>query len=912
MRRKLLSLLVLLCAISVASSTMVFSQAGAISGTVKDPAGAVIAGAQVQIRNEATGETRSVTTDDQGRFRIDKLAPGRYKLTFSSAGFKPAERTVQVEGRLQTIDISLEVSAPDVRVDVGPKGGVPANAEPNYRALRDGEKFESYSVSNLTIKRDVGTLLLRSGRVSFLPAVMDRVVKAVFVGDGELSLAPQVGLERQYLRLITGKDSIVEPFNRAVFCFTDATYDEVKRQGQPVSDQSGAADSLKDFNDRVRTRTERPISFVQAILSSDAENIDAEILTDLYNPKRPGFFSAFMFGKNMGDLRFHVRPRGALPQLLSPEEVALVNLDPGGEKDTILYLAHFEREYKDGTASSREDKRMIDAEHYRMETVIDGGEKLTAQAELTFTALFDGDRVLGFGLLPNLRVSRMTFGGQDINFIQEQRKRDGSAYVVLPEPLVKGKQYKLTLEYQGERVVQDAGGGNFFIGARTSWYPSVNAFNDRATYDITFKVPKKYILVGVGKQVKNWIEGDFAASQWVSEVPLAVAGFNYAQFKKKEMTDADTKYQIEGYATSTLPSYLEGASNVIGGMSPVRMLDGAMVEAQNSMRIFTAWFGEAPYGRIAITQQPQPFFGQSWPTLVYLPLIAFFDSTQRWMLLNRNISSLTEFVQEVTPHEVAHQWWGHIVGWASYHDQWLSEGTADFSASLYLQLAEQKPDKYLKFWEHHREAILEKTEWGRSANDVGPIWMGLRLITYKSRDAYRRLVYPKGGYIFHMLRWMMYDRQTGDQRFIAMMKDFVKSHFNQNSSTESFKQVVERHMTPLMDLDGNKKMDWFFNQWVYGTQVPRYRFEYSLTPEPDGKVLLKAVVTQSGVSEDFKMLVPIYLDVDGKIIRLGQANITGNSSTPEVRVKLSMKPKRVMINAWHDVLAHESVSVEKK
>ncbi|HEY7546418.1 MAG TPA: hypothetical protein VID27_16130, partial [Blastocatellia bacterium] len=197
------------------------------------------------------------------------------------------------------------------------------------------------------------------------------------------------------------------------------------------------------------------------------------------------------------------------------------------------------------------------------------------------------------------------------------------------------------------------------------------------------------------------------------------------------------------------------------------------------------------------------------------------------------------------------------------------------------------------------------------ATDVGPIWMGLRLITYKTAGAYQRLVYPKGSYIFHMLRWMMYDRQNGDQKFIAMMKDFVKSHFNQNASTESFKRVVEKHMTPLMDLDGNGKMDWFFNEWVYGTEVPKYKFEYSVVPDSEGKFLLKFTLSQSGVSENFKMLVPVYLDLDGKIVRLGQVNIAGSGTTQELKVKLPVKPKRVLINAWHDVLAYESLSVQR-
>jgi hypothetical protein len=442
--------------------------------------------------------------------------------------------------------------------------------------------------------------------------------------------------------------------------------------------------------------------------------------------------------------------------------------------------------------------------------------------------------------------------------------------------------------------------------SRTSWYPSVNAFNDRAIFDLVFKVPKQYTLVGVGELVKEWREENFAASEWVSEVPLAVAGFNYGLYKKKEVVDSDTKYQIEAYATSELPSYMRRASEM-ANMSPSAMAQSALVDAQNSMRIFTKYFGEAPYGRIAITQQPQFNFGQSWPTLVYLPVSAFLDSTQRYMLMGGINSRLSEFIDEVGAHEVSHQWWGHMVGWASYHDQWLSEGFADFSAGLFLLMTEKRPDKFLHYWERQRQKILEKNEFGRNANDAGPVWLGLRLLSTKNPRAYNNLVYAKGGYALHMLRSIMFDNKTGDERFIEMMHDFVKSRLNENASTESFKRCVERHMTSGMDLDGNRRMDWFFNQWVYGSEIPSYKFEYTLTPEAEGKALLRATLTQSGVSERFRMLVPVYLDIEGKVIRLGEVPVAGNHSV-DFKIRLSQRPKRVLINAYHDVLANEIVN----
>lgn len=107
-------------------------------------------------------------------------------------------------------------------------------------------------------------------------------------------------------------------------------------------------------------------------------------------------------------------------------------------------------------------------------------------------------------------------------------------------------------------------------------------------------------------------------------------------------------------------------------------------------------------------------------------------------------------------------------------------------------------------------------------------------------------------------------------------------------------------------------MDWFFQQWGYGAEVPRYKFDYALTPDADGKVMLKGTLTQSEVLPNFKMPVPVYLDFDGKnIVRLGSINIAGNMTTPEFQVKLPQKLKRVLINYHHDALAYESVSVGK-
>ncbi len=794
-----------------------------------------------------------------------------------------------------------------------------ANADETYQRLRQLALDDTVTVEDLEIQRDIARFRL-SGTISFGQAVDGRRPLAVFTGQGELIFEPSLPWEQRNLQLHIQQNSVRETFSSAVFWFTDATEQQLREGGSPGSPDAQAENALQRVRSRLRKRDKRPGSRTEAMLQGeDMDNVEAIILRALARGPEEGVFLAYLHGKKYSDLRFFVRPGGALPQVLSPEEVALVHVKPGADDEGIWYLAHRDEEYRQNTHDSREPTSAVDALHYQLETTVQKNRKIEATCLIRFKALRDGERVVSFGLLPDLRVESVKLGGEEIAFIQEPKDADGSFHVILPEPAKKDEEIELEASYFGEDVIRSEGGGNFAVGARTSWYPSLGSFNDRATFDITFHYPKSFELVSIGQLQGEPEKGkNYTTARWVSEVPLAVAGFNYGDFKKAAVEDESIGYLVEGYATSRPPDFLNSNAGELptqgsraprgpemGNMSPKRMMERAMGEAQMSMRLFTKYFGPLPYGRVAITQQPQFSFGQSWPSLVYLPVSAFLDATQRWALLGRGAFKFSHFIQELTPHEVAHQWWGHIVGWASYHDQWLSEGLADFSAGLYLRATRETPQEYLRFLERGRDAILEKNQFGFSPNEVGPIWMGHRLITRKTSSAYRRLIYPKGGFVLHMLRQMMYDNQTGDAAFVAMMQDFVKSHHNQNASTESFKEVVERHMTQGMNLEGNGTMDWFFRQWVYGTEVPSYELAYRLEPGEGGQTQLVAKITQSGVSDEFAMPVPIYVVREGQTIRLGSMSLAGSMTSDEINVPLPFKPETVSINAFHDILASD-------
>ena len=887
--------------------TIAHGAGGRIEGRVTNPKGAVVVGATVTALDPAGGQPTTVVTDGEGRYKIEGLKAGIYTVTITAKGFSNAHREdVKVEeGAVATFDAALEIAPIESTVNV-PAPGPKPNTDPVYQQLRQLGKNDAdfggpfATVSNLVLRRDAATFTLHNGEVYFPSPVEGRVTSAVFVGDGELVLEPPTPIEKHTLSLFIDGEKLTEPFTHLVMRFTDKTLDEIKVSPNAKMGTGGAQASKA--RDLYRTNQ-------QLMRKELHDNGELRAIADLYSPQRPGYFDAFIGGSKHGKLIFLLDPLGLPP--VSPEEVALLSY---GDSDGGIWTAfHLADEYSKGTASSSEDHRLIDITHHEIVGTIKG-TRITATDVITFRSLASGTRVIPLDLYRSLRVSRVQDEqGADLNFIQEGKDDDADFGIILPQALEAGKTYKFKVEYDGEGALRDSGGGNFILIPRSTWYPN-NAgtqFGDRAIFDMTFSYPKGHMFVATGAPVgAETREGDVIEAKWSSgQTELAVAGFNYGRFKKKELLDKDSGYNIEVYVNTEVPDELKqiqrqieqiesangpgSTGTTLGSITTTGMADAALADAENSLRIYNAFFGKLPYTRIAMTQQPAGFFGQAWPTLVFMPYIAFIDSTQRTQLLGTR-GGTDNFWRYVAPHEISHQWWGHIVGWDSYHDQWMSEGFAEFSASLYVQITRGN-DKFIDFWEDHRRQIIQSSPATRDKKPytIGPVTQGYRLSNAKTGAAYQFLVYPKGAFILHMIRMMMFNKGgPGDARFQVMMKDFVKTNFNRDVSTEDFKHIVEKHM--------GANMDWFFNEWVYGTEMPSYRFDYQLA---DGGTTLNGKITQSGVSDSFQMLVPVYVDFGKGWLRIGAATITGNSSVELKGIKLPQPGKSAAVCALDDILA---------
>lgn len=770
------------------------------------------------------------------------------------------------------------------------------NSDPNYAALRNITLgSEAVSVTNFDLKRDAGTFRLTSGTVCFVPQVNGRVTGAVFAGDGTFLLNPPTETERKSLKYLTKEDEFNEKFERLVLRFTDSTYDDIKKAGAAAN---GGCDAglLKDSQNTTRHKLKH--------------NLEAELLQEVLSPEPRGLFWAFIHGKRYDDKEIY-------------------SLDPNANSDQVDFWTYDENKFGDWASFHFTQPhprgsvgRVIRIEHHQLDTTLEKNGALSGKATTTFISQRDGLRVVPLDLFHTLRVQSVTADNQPLSFIQEDKNDDADFAVILPKPLAAGEKFSITTTYSGKDAVSNEGGGNYFPIAREDWYPNGvgGAFGEYASYDMTFHIPKGMKIAATGAPVSESNEGGQNITVWKSETPQTVAGFSYGRFKVEEGKLTKPEMSIRSFANEESPNWVQALQQAtssslpgqspmtgvaLGTMSTTSLNKKALAEGELAEQLYSDYFGPSMFTHLELTQQTACSFGQSWPGLVWIPICYYFDTTVRHQL---GIDwGDRGYWKVVTPHEVAHQWWGHTVGFSSGRDQWMSEGFADMSASLYLSMIEKDPKKFLTFWNDERDLLLEKNAQGFRAIDAGPVTMGYRAGNSRTGGGItRRLIYPKGAYILYMIRMMMHDNREGDKLFKEMMQDFVNTYRGKAATTEDFKAIVEKHMTPDMDAEVNHKMDWFFNEYVYGTQLPSYKLDYSFDTGADGTIVMSLNVAQSGVDDKFRMVVPVYLELDdGRIVFLGRMRVVGNTPSPaKVPLKgLKNKPRRAIINYSDDVLA---------
>ncbi len=200
--------------------------------------------------------------------------------------------------------------------------------------------------------------------------------------------------------------------------------------------------------------------------------------------------------------------------------------------------------------------------------------------------------------------------------------------------------------------------------------------------------------------------------------------------------------------------------------SPSHNAQAVANSSARAVEFFAHRFGPYPYTSLALTQMPGEI-SQGWPSLIFLSSFSFLTPTEKSQL---HMSPLATVLSEnVIVHETAHQWWGDLLSWKSYRDQWLFEALANYSALLLLE--SENPPAFRMVMEKYRQDLLAKNKEGSPLADAGPVTFGTRLNCSHFPDGYNAISYGRGTWLFHMIRTMLRDAERSRSGRAANLSD---------------------------------------------------------------------------------------------------------------------------------------------
>ncbi|MBA3974126.1 MAG: hypothetical protein C0504_07920 [Candidatus Solibacter sp.] len=761
----------------------------------------------------------------------------------------------------------------------------------------------SYRVRDLQLRKDDLSIYLHDGFLAFAKPVGGRRIFVVYhateTGDhAEVLVRPPDQGERASLARYTKSPILNERVKEAVFISTDGSAEEMLAAvlESPAS---------KPYPDMGLLLGSRMNSVMRNIGSSFQVRMVQDLLAD--NPAT-GFLYAALSGTALGNFDLLFDPA-------NKEQIVVGQVTSSPQGAGFNVWASFE------TRASRRRQSAPGAvgslSNYRIDSVIDPDFSMTCTTAADFRPEQAVKGALTFEIAPAMEILSVSVDGAPVEVFRRDAMRsrlmghrsNEQFLIVLKDPMEAGRTYKMEFRHRG-KVILPAGNNVFFVASRVNWYPAREA--GHSVYDLTFRLPKHLTAVAAGDQVEDKEEGETRTVRWRTPAPIRMAGFNIGDYEKITVKRAGMTVTVysnrsaESALVQRVPQVimLPPAWAVRGGTRrPVELItitpppppnpqarsEALASEISAALEWYAMHFGPPPLNTLTVSPIPGNF-GQGFPGLLYLSTLAFLDEKDRPEAVRS--STLRLFYSEIlSAHEASHQWWGNLVGAATYHDEWISEALANYSAIMVLErrkgakAADQVLDEGLR--------ALRAQHEGKTVEEAGPITWGVRLRSETGIDPYRVITYDKGSWIVHMLR-----RRMGDQAFLAMLGELRKRYASRVVSTDQFRELAAE-FSPK-DLP-DAKLEGFFDTWVYSTGIPTLELKTAVSGKAP-KVQLTVTVNQTGVGEDFSIDVPVEIWPAGAktpVVRWIRTSGDGAS----VKVTLPRHPQRVELGPGNGVLA---------
>jgi hypothetical protein len=793
-----------------------------------------------------------------------------------------------------------------------------------------------YQVRDASLDRDQLHISLDDGTIAFTQDVNGRITGAFFEGDGEILVVPPNQAERASMMLFTGAAILEERFDTAYFRFNDDIFVELQPDLRPLPDG-------KDFAAKWDQTAHNLAEWDALRLFVTFSRFLPSVATEAPRATAGSF--------SVSDRFLHARVQGvklgsfdAYYDSTASEQIAVAQQK---RVDTVNYYnvwAAFPTRPAEALTAEQQPKDEIAIRSYRIRAEVKPPTTLRADASLQVEVLGGGARALLFELSRFLKVAEVKANGRPVELIQNQalegsqlaRRGNDILAVVFPQPIRTGQKMELTFSYAGD-VLSEAGGGLLYVGARGTWYP--NRGLAAADFDLQFQYPPGWTLLATGKRAseepvkpsRTGVEGE-QVSRWVTERPIPVAGFNLGRYTKAVAEAGKTtvetyaatgversfpKAEPEAVVVPTVPSVRPQPSRTVvvaqpPPPSPARNAQVVADTASRAVEFFSQRFGVFPYSTLELTQMPG-LVSQGWPGLVFLSSFAFLSPEERSHL---HLSAANEILdQQVTAHETAHQWWGDLVFWKGYRDQWMFEGLASYCSLMLLE--SENPANFRLAMEKYREDLMHKNKTGAVLKDAGPVTLGVRLSSSEFPEGYEAISYGRGTWLFHMLRHILNDSWAADQRksrasnqdevepFVRALRRVRERYAGKPITTWQLLQVFAEDLPESDRYEGRKSLDWFYGGWVNGTALPRFQLQGVRMTTKESSVAVSGTILQKDAPKELVTSVPIYAAMPGdRRVFLGRVFADGPESSfrltaPQGAKRLLVDPEETILTSPH-------------
>jgi hypothetical protein len=803
----------------------------------------------------------------------------------------------------------------------------PGPGETLYLQLSSVELDPSrvFGVRDAAIDRPALHITLEDGAIAFTRDVQGKITGAFFAGEGEVLLTPPNDVERRSMSLYTGMAILEERFSTAYFRFNDNTAAELQPGLRAANEPEQFA---ARYNDAARNLANvdamRLLATFIRTTSGNAATVDDRMLHVRLEGEKLGVFDVSY--DSLGDEQVQAGQTKTASNGLAYFDVwtsfAVEDAQRGAPAGGEAVQAR--------TSEVDPGEDWIQARKYIIDARVKPPKQVDASVEMQLEVVHEGSRFMIFELSRFLQLKSVEADNKPVEFIQNPaiegtrlaRSGDDIIGVILPEPPHKGQKITLRFVYGGE-VLAEAGSGLLYVGARGNWYP--NRGLAMANFDLTFHYPPGWTLVATGEpapiaastnsgQTELRSTNNEQVSRFVSQRLIPVAGFNLGKYVRASALAGNIT--VETFATSGVEKTFEGPSmqsSAIGpgpslnppaipfAPSPARNAEGVAETTARAIDYYAARFGPFPYSRLSLTQMPGRE-SQGWPGLIFLSSYAFVTPGSR-----DTADALS--AQLVPAHEAAHQWWGDLVMWATYRDQWFSEGLANYCALMMLQ--EKNPTAFRQLMEKYRVGLITKDKEGNLPKDAGPVTLGSRLLSSQFPEGYEAINYGRGTWLFHMLRSMLADasetgtkasrRDSGEEPFVRSLRKVRERYEGKAITTRELLEVFAEDLPPSLRYEGKASLDWFIDGWVNGTSLPKLELHNVKFATKENTIVATGVIHQEDAPDDLVTSVPIYAVAGGRNpILLGRVFADGpetpfHLSAPAGTHKLLLDPNGTVL-----------------